>query len=112
MSTHEVERIDWFAQREEESYRDEARNILDSYAHPWDILAEPAKTLSMPSTCARPTPHGTRRVRSRSRSIRKVGRYDSATTELALETKTYAACLSRTFLGRGAKCNAARRAQG
>ena len=43
MSSPEIERLDWFAQREEESYRDEARNILDSYAHPWDILAELAQ---------------------------------------------------------------------
>ncbi len=43
MPSPEVERLDWFAQREEESYRDEARNILDSYAHPWDILAELAQ---------------------------------------------------------------------
>ena len=32
--------IDWFATRNEDSFRDEARNILDSYAHPWDVLAE------------------------------------------------------------------------
>ncbi|MBA4191140.1 MAG: hypothetical protein C0467_24425 [Planctomycetaceae bacterium] len=43
MSDHKVEIVDWFAQREEGSYRDEARNILDSYAHPWDILAELAQ---------------------------------------------------------------------
>ena len=43
MTPQPVEYVDWFAQREEESYRDEARNILDSYAHPWDILAELAQ---------------------------------------------------------------------
>jgi hypothetical protein len=37
-----IETVDWFA-RDEESYRDEARNYLDSYAHPWDILAEMAQ---------------------------------------------------------------------
>lgn len=42
MADHPIE-VDWFASREEESYRDEARNILDSYAHPWDILAELAQ---------------------------------------------------------------------
>jgi DNA topoisomerase VI subunit B len=43
MAPTQIEVVDWFAQREEDSYRDEARNILDSYAHPWDILAELAQ---------------------------------------------------------------------
>src|SRR5688572_13441243 len=38
-----METLDWFAPRDEDSYRDEARNILDSYAHPWDVLAELAQ---------------------------------------------------------------------
>ena len=36
-------KIDWFGPRDENSYRDEAKNILDSYAHPWDVLAELAQ---------------------------------------------------------------------
>lgn len=39
----QTETIDWFATRDDDSYRDEARNILDSYAHPWDVLAELAQ---------------------------------------------------------------------
>jgi hypothetical protein len=50
------EQIDWFSQRDEDSYRDEAKNILDSYAHPWDVLAELAQNAVDALDQARETP--------------------------------------------------------
>ncbi len=43
MSTDPSQSIQWFVERDEDSYRHEAKNILESYAHPWDILVELAQ---------------------------------------------------------------------